>query len=531
MGIRFFYVLIGVFVLHGCARQGRPEGGEKDTDPPVFLNAIPAQETTEFNAEKIRLSFDEYVKLKEIDRQLVISPPMEKQPIITPVGTASRDVNIKILDTLKENTTYTFNFGNSVEDNNEGIPLKGFKFVFSTGEYIDSLSIRGIVKDGFEKEVEDNISIQLYEVTETDTDSIVYTERPSYVGNTLDSIGFEITNLKEGKYLLIALQDVSRNYKFDYRQDKIAFHKKIITLPTEESFELTLFQEELPFVATRPSEIKKGHIYFGYEGNPKDMQIKLLTPTPKDFKSSLVYEKGKDTISYWYTPNVKDSLQFEITKGDYKKELTIKLRSKKRDSLLVSTETRGTLSLRDTFSIVTNIPMWKYDKSKISIVDKDSVRVYFSAELDASKKKLKLNFDKKEKEKYEFRFLPKAIEDIFGNVNDTLQYVVSTKEASDYGILDLGLNKVSSFPFILELLNKKGDVVVSEYSTEEKSFRFENLDPGEYIVRIIYDTNKNGRWDSGSFLRREDPEKVVYYQDIDGPIELRANWEIPLTFN
>ncbi|MDT0553713.1 Ig-like domain-containing protein [Urechidicola vernalis] len=531
MNIRFLYFLIGVLIIQGCARQGRPEGGEKDEVAPVFLTASPTQETIEFKAEKIRISFDEYIKLDKLEQQLVISPPMEKQPIITPIGTSSRDVNIKILDTLKENTTYTFNFGNSVIDNNEGNILRNFKYVFSTGDYIDSLSISGTVKDGFEKETDENISVQLYEITEAYTDSIVYKERPTYVGNTLDSIGFEITNLKEGKYLLVALEDVSKNYKFDSRQDKIAFHKEIITLPTDESFELTLFREELPFTATRPSEVKKGQIYFGYEGNPDGMEIKLLTPTPPDFKSTLIFEEDKDTVSYWYTPNIKDSLHFEILKGDYKKELIVKLRSKKIDSLLVSTEIKGTLSLRDTFSIVTNIPIDKFDKSKISIVDKDSLNVYFSAVLDASKKRLKLNFDKKQREKYKFRILPDAIEDLFGNVNDTLQYSVSTKEESDYGILDLSLNKISSFPFLLELINTKGDVVAREYSIEERKFRFENLEPSEYIVRIIYDTNENGRWDSGNFLLREDPEKVVYYQDVDGPIEIRANWEIPLTFN
>ena len=531
MNFRFLYFLIGVLIIQGCARQGRPEGGEKDEVPPVFLNASPTQETIDFKAEKIRISFDEYIKLDKLEQQLVISPPMESQPIITPIGTASRDVNIKILDTLKENTTYTFNFGNSVIDNNEGNILRSFKYVFSTGSYIDSLSIRGTVKDGFEKEADENISVQLYEIAETDTDSIIYNERPTYVGNTLDSIGFEITNLKEGKYLLIALKDVSKNYKFDPRQDKIAFHNEYVTLPTEESFELTMFREELPFVATRPSEVKKGQIYFGYEGDPKGMQIKLLTPTPSDFKSTLVFEEEKDTVSYWYTPNVKDSLQFEISNGDYKKNLTVKLRSKEIDSLRVSTEIKGTLSLRDTFSLVTNVPIDKFDKSKISIVDKDSSNVYFSAELDASKKKLKLNFDKKEKEKYQFRVLPNAIEDLFGNVNDTLQYVVATKEASDYGILDFTFNNVKSFPFILELIDEKGDVVAREYSTAERSFKFEYLNPSNFVVRIIYDTNKNGRWDSGNFLNRTAPEEVVYYQDGNEKIELRANWELSFPFN
>jgi hypothetical protein len=118
------YSLIILLVLESCARRGRPTGGEKDKDAPIMVTATPDHETTNFTSEKIRINFDEYIKLKDINKQLVISPPMEHQPIITPVGTASLFINIKILDTLKENTTYTFNFGNSVEDNNEGNPLE-----------------------------------------------------------------------------------------------------------------------------------------------------------------------------------------------------------------------------------------------------------------------------------------------------------------------------------------------------------------------------------------------------------------------
>ncbi|MCK5814829.1 MAG: Ig-like domain-containing protein, partial [Flavobacteriaceae bacterium] len=196
MKFRFFYILIGLFVLQSCAKRGSLMGGEKDITAPVFIISEPAHESINFDAEKIRLNFSEYIKLKELNQQLVISPPMKHQPEITPIGTASKTINIKITDTLKKNTTYTFNFGNSVEDNNEGNILRSFKYVFSTGDYIDSLKVRGTVTDAFEEKPSENISIMLYEVTEDFTDSIIYKERPNYIGNTLDTVAFEITNLK-----------------------------------------------------------------------------------------------------------------------------------------------------------------------------------------------------------------------------------------------------------------------------------------------------------------------------------------------
>jgi uncharacterized protein (DUF2141 family) len=509
-------------MIQSCARQGRPEGGEKDITAPIFIVAEPEHESLNFNAKKIRLNFNEFVKLKNINEQLVVSPPMQYQPEITPVGTASKTISIKIIDTLKENTTYTFNFGNSVEDNNEGIPLRSFKYVFSTGDYIDSLKVIGTVADAFEKETEENISILLYEVTAEYSDSIIYKERPNYMANTLDTISFEMTNLKAGEYLMIALKDFSNNYKFDPRQDKIGFRKNFITLPTDTIFHLRLFNEVPAFEATRPSEVKKGHIYFGYEGSPKGFEIELISEKPEGFKSHLVYEKDNDSVSYWYTPIEKDSLQFKLTKGAYKKDVTVRLRSKDIDSLLVTSESKGSLSLRDTFAILTNIPIAKIIKSKIKVLDKDSLDVFFTYKLDVSKKRLKLEFDKKYESKYEMFLMPGALEDLFGNVNDTLKFGISTKSLDSYGAIGLNVQNAKSFPYILELIDESGEVIQREISNENRRYKFEFLEPKIYSFKITYDSNNNGKWDSGNFLKRIQPEEVVFF---DKKIEIRANWD------
>lgn len=497
-------------------------GGEKDITAPVFIISEPAHESINFDAEKIRLNFSEYIKLKELNQQLVISPPMKHQPEITPIGTASKTINIKITDTLKKNTTYTFNFGNSVEDNNEGNILRSFKYVFSTGDYIDSLKVRGTVTDAFEEKPSENISIMLYEVTEDFTDSIIYKERPNYIGNTLDTVAFEITNLKEGKYLMVAIKDVSNNFKFDPKQDKIGFQKDFITLPTEDDYTFNMFKEVPEFAATRPSEIKKGHIFFGYEGDPKNLKINLLSEKPEGFKSHMVFEKEHDTVSYWHTPIYKDSLVFEILKGDYKKNIVIRLRSKETDSLMVSAESKSSLSLRDTFAIRTNIPIEKVNRSKIKILDKDSLEVYFTTKLAPSRTRLKLEFDHKPEQKYHINIMPKAIEDLFGNVNDTLQFKANTKSLDDYGAIEITVQNVKNFPYILEMSDDSGELIQREIANENRRFRFEYLNPKKYLFKIIYDTNKNGKWDSGNFLKRTPPEEVIYMKK---QIEIRANWE------
>jgi len=521
--------IVSILLLIGsCARKGRPGGGEKDIDSPVIVSAYPEHESINFKAKKIRLNFDEYIKLQDINKQLVISPPMKHEPEITPVGTASEFINIKILDTLKENTTYTFNFGNSIEDNNEGNILEQFKYVFSTGDYIDSLKVSGTISDAYNIEAEEEVSIQLYEITDNFTDSIIFKERPSYVANALDSIGFELTNLKEGQYLMIALKDASNNYTFEPKQDKIGYYPNLITLPTDSVFHIKLFKEELPFKLMRATEVKKGHIYFAYEGNPKGIKIDLISDKPADYKSSIVYENMLDSVSYWYTPIVADSLLFKVSHNDLIDTLTVKLRSKEIDSLTINNMTSAILSLRDTFSIATNIPVQNINKSQIRIIDNDSLPVSFTTHLTSSKKRLKLEFYKEHDQKYQLQFLPNALEDLFGNVNDTLKYTAVTKNPDIYGAINLTLKNIESYPYILELLNDKEELVYREYVTDKSYFKLENLSPDEYIIRVIYDTNKNKKWDTGNFLKKIKPEKVLYRKSV---IELRANWEIHPEFN
>ena len=158
---KFLGVLMLASILFSCARRGTPTGGDKDTIPPILEKAIPINKTVNFKEKRIKIYFDEYIKLKDVKTQLIISPPQKNEPIITPVGTASKFISIKILDTLDANTTYLYNFGNSIVDNNEENKLGNFKYVFSTGTYIDSLEVTGEVKDPMVKETSKNLDVML----------------------------------------------------------------------------------------------------------------------------------------------------------------------------------------------------------------------------------------------------------------------------------------------------------------------------------------------------------------------------------
>jgi len=526
----FSIVVISVLLisfLSDCARRGRPEGGPKDEDAPIMTIAKPAHLTTNFKEDEIKIYFDEYVKLKDLQKQLIVSPPLKYPPIITPLGTPSKFISIKILDTLKENTTYTFNFGESVIDNTESNVLHNFKYVFSTGDIIDSLKVSGTIKDAFEKDADKNITVMLYEANESFTDSTVYKEKPYYVASTLDTTAWEITNMKAGRYLLMALNDVSKNYKFNPKEDKIGFLKEYISIPKDSSgHQIKLFKEELQFKLKRPSEVSKGHIHFGYEGKADSLKVVPFEVSEK-FESFSYFEKDKDTLNYWYKNNVKDSIQFYVFNKEFRDTITVKLRSKIIDSLELKGSTRGILPLRDKFKIISNVPIQNIDTTLISFIDKDSVDVAHTFKKSKDKNEIDLIFTKAYNQKYSLELLPNALTDYFGNTNDTLQFRLNTKKPTDYGNINLTLQNVNRYPIIVQLIKEKGDVVEEIYAEKDQEYVFKNLIPEKYLIRIIYDDNKNRKWDTGNFLLRMQPEEVIYF-DFDDPI--RANWDISQTF-
>ncbi|WP_299524242.1 Ig-like domain-containing protein, partial [uncultured Lutibacter sp.] len=504
-----------------------PTGGLKDSIAPILVSATPNHKTVNFKAKKIKIYFDEYIKLKDVNKQLVISPPQKNNPIISPVGTASKLITIEILDTLDVNTTYAFNFGKSIVDNNEENELGNFKYIFSTGTYIDSLELSGEVTDPMVKKSEKELDVMLYEYNESYTDSIIFKQKPRYISNTLDSTLYEITNLRAGKYLLIALKDANGNKIYNPEVDKIGFVKDTITIPTDKKFNFPIFKEIPKLKVIKPKEVTKGHLIFGYLGAAKDLNINLLTATPEGFKSEFNFEKDKDTINYWYTAIEIDSLNFKVSKGEYSEEFTVKTRSSKIDSLIVKKSTSSVLHLIDTFSISTNIPIINIDKSLIKITDQDTIAIDFNTILSKSKTKLHLNFDKKDNFKYNFELLPKAITTIFGASNDSLAFQLTTKSPEDYGILNLELSSEKKSSFIVELLDEKGFVVRIKKIDSPQIINFILLPPGNYSVRVTVDENNNGVWDTGDFLRRQQPEIVKYF---DKEIIIRANWDEPVIF-
>ena len=519
------FLLLAAFSLYQCGRKGTPTGGIKDIIPPKMIKAEPENMNINFKADKIRLYFDEYITLKDIQNQLIVSPPLKNLPVITPAGGASKYIEIQLKDTLKENTTYTINFGQSIVDNNEGNPNSFLTYVFSTGSYIDSLSLKGVVEDAFKKKAETFISVMLYEIDSAYTDSTIYKKPPNYITNTLDStVIFEMKNLKKGKYALFGLKDEGKNHVFDQKLDKIAFLNDTISLPTEETYLLTLFKEQANYSASVPKFEAKNKIAFGYQGDYNEIVINTLTKLPDTIKTKITKERDKDTLNYWFTPFEVDSLLFTIANESLKviDTFVVKKRKVELDTLVLKPNKSGAIGFEDIFTLAANTPIIKTDTSKIDLMDKDSIPIKYEAFLDSLDNSIRVNFEKKPNERYRLAILPGLIEDFFGKTNDTVVYNLKTNSYADYGNFELTLSGNVNYPVIIQLTDEKGDVKRELYATEPDAFSFNNINPGKYLIRVITDANKNKKWDTGNYLKKIQPERVSHSPKL---IEMRANWE------
>ncbi|WP_027127423.1 Ig-like domain-containing domain [Gelidibacter mesophilus] len=517
-----FIGLLGMLV--NCANRGTPSGGEKDIEPPIIRYSTPENFSTNFKGNEIKIYFDEYIKIKNVQKQLIISPPMDPTPDIIPMGSASKYITIKINDTLQPNTTYSFNFGQSIVDNNEENPYAYYKYVLSTGSYIDSLSIKGAILDAEKREPETFVTVMLYEVDSTYSDSVVFKKRPKYVTNTLDSVSaFSIDNIKAGKYRLVALKDGNGNYTYQQKSDKIGFYDREITVPTDSFYEIKLFKEIADFKMERPTQVAKQKIQFGYRGDPKAATIEMMGDIPEGFEHRIIKDAQRDTLYYWYKPAVEmDTTYFVVKNKSHIDTLKHRFRDLKVDSLLIKAPISGSINFDQDFLIEGNVPFDKLDENKISIIDKDSLTINFKAEFDSLKNVYSFKFDRSEANTYRIQLLPEAITGFFGNVNDTLQYAVKTKKLSE--LSDVRVRLIDAvYPLIIQLTDNKGKVIYEQFAEAPRVFDFRHINPATYYLRVVYDTNGNRKWDSGNYLKKIQPERISYYSK---PIEARTGWDL-----
>lgn len=534
---RFSLLMLTILTVISCARQGSPTGGPKDETPPVFLKADPDTLATnvDVNLQEATINFDEYILLKEYSKNVVVSPSFQIPPIVTPQALAKKNISIKFQEPLLPNTTYSFNFGDAIQDFNENNKLSNFQYVFSTGSFIDSLKVTGRVNSSYDFKLPEKILVGLYKVDSTYKDSIILQKKPYYIARANDKGEYQLNYLASGKYKLIAFEDKVENVMYDYGKERLAFHNEPIELNANQQINLNLFNQKPAYRKPEASFKQEGLIVFKTTGATDDVTI---TPVGKEFKTAYIQKfPRQDSINFWFNPKVDTivgrsaKLNFKVQHKDQIDEVSaLYSKSNTERKLEFKAINDQKLAPNKPFKIQANAPIKSLDLSKIYVF-KDTLSIPFKVSIDTvNAQNLNFAFEKNLDEKFEVNLYPNALTDVLGEKNDTLAYPIKMGTRGDFGHLKLTLQNTPSKPFILQFLKTDKDFTVIEeiYNPANKNyFEFNFIEPGEYLFRLLVDENENGKWDTGDYLSGKQPEPIYLYPE---PIKIRAMWDATETW-
>lgn len=518
-------ILTIVFTLFGCASIQRPQGGPSDKAAPKLLEARPKNLTRNFTAKKIELDFDEYFKLTNQFQEISIIPADEKLPEI---NVRKKTLSIEFLDSLQKNTTYVINFGKAIADVNESNVLTNFTYVFSTGDQIDSLTISGTVSNNLNQEKEKNATVFIIPVAQ---DTLFGKKKPS-IYTTSDSSGnFKLSNLHEGKYYIYALKEESPNKIFDSEKELIAFLKDSIDLKKDTAnIQLTLFKEQPEILRLIERRIDAdGKLFFTFNKGIDSPLIKIIEPAALDAQKIIEYGKIADTAIIYLKDMSFDSVKVAFFSKNLPVD-TITLRKGKKETfartLMLNYNLNNDQQIHPKSNLIinANYPIESYNISKISIVE-DSVPIKgFSLDKDPSNpKKFVLKYPWKQGNIYKITFDAGSFKTIYNDDNKKIMAAFSLNKPENYGLMILNVQVPdTSKSYVVELLNEQKQVINSKLISKSTLINYPDYPTDTYNVRIIYDANKNGQWDTGNVKKRLQPERVWYYEK---PIILRTNWE------
>ncbi|MEI8201695.1 MAG: Ig-like domain-containing protein [Bacteroidota bacterium] len=563
--LRSLLLMAFIGLLTACAIISPPTGGEKDLIPPKIVRTQPENYSVHFKGNKIRLYFNEFVNFSMQGSQLVISPPLRKTPEVTLRG---KSLILSFDDTLKENTTYTFNFGNTIADLNEGNQLKDFRFVFSTGSIIDSLSLKGNVYDAFTGLPMKDITVMLYD---TLNDSAVYHQRPLFASISNETGFFRLENLPGKQFKIVALKDGNTNYLYDLATEQIAFLDSNITpsysLPdsitkinpskkdslsktntlridslvkinSAKNITMNLFTEKDSIQRVmKVIQPNRGTaiVYFTYPVT--DLQVKPLF-SQTSWNPIFEYNQSRDTIQMWYK-SVDDTLSVTISDKDKVLDTVLIDQKKNVRSAKNAFDKAKTgnitnvqadwLNFYDTLSVTFSFPIEKTDFSRLELYQ-DSTAIQAKPILsNKNKRSIQILYPWKEATNYSILIRDSLIQDILGRSNDSLKVRFRLKPIEMYGtiLLNFKPDKIEG-PYIIQLIQKSGKIVAQRFVDKAQQLKFEFLDPGDYTFKLIIDKNNNRHWDTGRFIKKLQAEKVYI---LPTPITVRTNWDSEIDWN
>lgn len=574
-------LLIGIF-LYSCANIARPDGGRRDDLPPVFVGSNPAPNSLNYDKHKVEIMFDELIQLKDQNDKVVVSPLEKEAPVIKAQG---KKVVISFRDSLMENTTYSIDFADAIQDLNEGNPLDGFSFAFSTGNNLDSLQISGMVLGARDLEPQQKVLVGIYDnLSDTAFNKLPFLR----VARTNELGQFTLRNLKPGKYHIFALNDVDRDYKFANPGEDLAFydnvivpssisHNKVDTIFTLDhkidtiithnhtnylpnDVLLSMFNEEYKAqYLVNYNRVSPNRLEMIFNA-PSDLLPKLEILNHKAPKEWYRLDKSEhnDTLNLWLTDSsmikmdsisiaasylrtdstqklsqYNDTLLFKLKKEKPKK---IKKHENKEhgdsvppvkvDLIDFRMINSGSQDINLPINFTSNAPIDTILQDSISFeIKKDSTWTKLPAPLlkrqdSNSLLKYQMTYDWKPGETYRLTIDSLAIKSIYGLYNKKIEQQFAVKALEEYSTLSFSLN-VKDHAFV-ELLSPD-DKVVTTATVINGEALFEYLNPSTYFARIVLDRNGNGKYDTGNYARKQQPEEVYYFNK---KLKLKKNWDV-----
>ncbi len=496
-------------------------GGDKDITAPALLaeKTIPANYSTHFNSSTIRIQFNEYIQLKNLKKNFFVNPPIEKIKVEEKGG----GVIIHLEEALIDNTTYTFNFGNSIQDITENNSFKDFKYVMSTGSYLDSSYYAGFVYDAFSKKPIENATLFFYKEA---LDSFPSEKLPSYLGYSNKLGDYKLENLKKGDYYVFAIKDNNNNSKFDEKSEKMGFKSKKISSSSlsdsASSDTLILFNHDFSLKIKDKKYIPPGKIVLifnkkvkGAEVNVEDHEITFL-----DSK-----ENG-DSLVFWLNQRTESDVAINVAvKGqDFKDKFKLTTYSSKAEDSIFDFKAGNlnNINPQSPLNLIFDQPIKSVNSNKIKFYS-DSIKL--EPHYKINKNLWDLEIPEEAETEYKFIAEPGAFVSIYNFKNDTIELLFERKSEDSYGTIVLNVSCERTPSYIVELI--KNEKVIKSFIGLSGIFSdtIQHCIPGNYSLRIIEDEDGNGKWTTGDFANRLQPEVVNYYTEA---IEVRPGWDMEI---
>jgi hypothetical protein len=565
-----WFVIAGLIFIFGCAKVSVPTGGPKDTEIPVVVKSTPANGAINVTDNEITVTFNEYVVLDKINEKFMVSPPMKTRPEVYIRG---KDVHVRYEDQLRDSTTYTFYFQDAIRDLNENNAINNYQFVFSTGSFIDSLSVTGNVWTALNLDPPENTMIMLHRQLE---DSAVVKEIPDYITRASAKGEFRIDNVHSGIYRLYALIDADNSKNYNNRDEFFAFYDTVIkvspennylpiiadslpaqiTKPTGDTksfvppvtgeYQLTLFQAEKKMYYLTSSSRKMPYQFIYTLSLPPDtMDLKLSIPEVPLESFFVEKNKTRDTVTVWITDSTIYNRQEIETLITFPFTDTLGITSYKTDTIqmryITPRAVRGTRSKPSAYKVSSNIsgqvrpdnkiiltastPFMKPDTSLIflfEVLKEQKTKQPFTLIEDTTNScRYYFNTDLKPGSSYLFVTDSAAFHNIYGESSDSTGLRFSVRTLESFGNLKLEITGYKESK-IIQLLDNSEKILRQSFMDGIGSLEFPLLDKGRYRVRAIFDINNDRKWSTGDFNIHLQPEPVSYYPE---EIEIIENWD------